>query len=244
MTIYPENVTPGENIMGSWGDKVRSTVVPRFSSMKAANDFMSSGDSPLDPAGFMVIIGTGAPYVWNGSAFNQVGNDKASSGHNHDTTYAVKDHNHNTAYAAKSHTHGYASSSHTHAGLVNVITPVRAADIGSKTALEIESNTLYEIDLRYPESGNIPPSILSGAVGAFAQIAIAGPNAPGFLEVKKHSTNENDASALNFNEGGATSNMILVQLDLYGRFDIITRSGDGQGPLANRIIVDIYGLVR
>jgi hypothetical protein len=178
--------------------------------------------------------------VWNGSAFNQVGNDKASSGHNHDTTYAVKDHNHNTAYAAKSHTHGYASSSHTHAGLVNVITPVRAADIGSKTTLAIKSNTEYIIKLK----DTIAPNVLSGAVGAFAQIAIAGPNAPGFLEVKKHSTNENDASALNFNEGGATSNMILVQLDLYGRFDIITRSGDGQGPLANRIIVDIYGLVR
>jgi hypothetical protein len=152
----------------------------------------------------------------------------------------VKDHNHNTAYAAKSHTHGYASSSHTHAGLLNVITPVRAADLGSDTVMEIKSNTTYGIDLR----DSIASNVLSGAVGAFAQIAIAGPNAPGFLEVKKHSTNENDASALNFNEGGATSNMILVQLDLYGRFDIITRSGDGQGPLANRIIVDIYGLVR
>jgi hypothetical protein len=110
--------------------------------------------------------------------------------------------------------------------------------------MEIKSNTTYGIDLRYPESGNIPPSILSGAVGAFAQIAIVSPNASGYLEVKKKSASENDASALNFNEGGATSNMILVQLDLYGRFDIITRSGDGKGPLAYRLVVDIYGLVR
>jgi hypothetical protein len=240
MTIYPENVTPGENIMGSWGDKVRSTVVPRFSSMKAANDFMSSADSPLDPAGFMVVIGTGAPYVWDGAAFNQVGNDKASSGHNHDTAYAVKDHNHNTAYAAKSHTHGYASSSHTHAGLTNVLTPVRAADLGSNTTLAIKSNTTYGIDLRE----TIAPNVLSGAVGAFAQIAIAGPIASGYLEVKKKSASENDASALNFSEGDTTSNQILVQLDLYGRFDIITRSGYDQNALANRLVVDIYGLVR
>ena len=239
MTIYPENVTPGENIMGSWGDKVRSTVVPRFASMKAATDFMAGGDSPLDPAGFMVIIGTGAPYVWNGSAFNQVGNDKASSGHDHDSVYAVKDHNHDTAYAAKSHTHGYASSSHSHPGAVKVLTPVRAADLGSSTSLAIKSNTTYAVDLRQTIAANV----LSGSVGAFAQIAIVNPVAPGFLEVKKKGNNENDSSALNFNEGGATSNMILVQLDGYGRFDIITRSGDQQTPLANRLVVDVYGLV-
>lgn len=238
MTIYPENVTPGENIMGSWGDKVRSTVVPRFSSMKAANDFMSSGDSPLDPDGFMVII-AGAPYVWNGSAWNQVGNDKALEGHDHSGVYALEGHNHNTVYAAKSHTHGYASASHSHAGLMRAFTPYRLADIGSSVTLAIKNNTTYAMDLPPVVSG----ATVAGSTAAFAQIAIAGPVDPGYLEVKKRGTNENDSSALNFNEGGATSNMIVVQLDSSGAFEIITRAGSGTAGFANRLIVDIYGLV-
>jgi len=238
MTIYPENVTPGENIMGSWGDKVRSTVVPRFGSMKAANDFMAGGDSPLDPEGFMVVIGTGAPYVWNGSAFNQVGNDKALSGHDHSGVYALEDHNHDTAYAAKGHTHGYASSGHSHAGLVKVVTPYRMPEKGGST-LSIKNNTTYPFDLPATVNG----ATVAGATGAFTQIAIAGPITPGFLEVKKKGNSENDSSAVNFNEGGATSNMVLVQLDSYGRFDVITRSGSGTAGFADRLIVDVYGLV-
>jgi hypothetical protein len=82
MTIYPENVTAGENIMASWGDKVRSTVVPRFGSVGEANSYMNGPDKPADQTGFMAVIGT-VPHVWNGQAFVKVANDKADGNHGH-----------------------------------------------------------------------------------------------------------------------------------------------------------------
>ena len=74
MTIYPENVNAGENILASWGDAVRSTVVPRFDSASTANSFMAGPHKPADPTNFLVMIGRDA-FRWNGSAFKQIGHE-------------------------------------------------------------------------------------------------------------------------------------------------------------------------